>query len=182
MAVSAPQTEHLAGFFSRSGEMERLACSRISAGTIGSAFVGVFRRMNYRRFHYRRNRRLLQPYAACGTCTITATSSDERHRGQRWPGATRTYLPLTWMSAGTVWVQIGQWTCPLVWFSRIAFMTFSPHFIRRTFGSNGCAKFVKNLKFTFDTTAGCPAARCYADSYEPAARPQDPVDQHSRIS
>src|ERR1035437_2504284 len=34
--ASAPQTEHFAAFVSRSGEMERLACSNNSLGTTGS--------------------------------------------------------------------------------------------------------------------------------------------------
>jgi hypothetical protein len=29
------------------------------------------------------------------------------------------------MSAGTVWVQIGQWTCPLMLFATSAFMAFA---------------------------------------------------------
>ena len=45
MVVSAPQTEHLTAFVNRSGEMARLACSSISAGTTGSDFSCAFRLM-----------------------------------------------------------------------------------------------------------------------------------------
>src|ERR1022692_2014602 len=41
--VSAPQTEQIAGFFRRSGENARFACSRISGGTTISGFPSVFR-------------------------------------------------------------------------------------------------------------------------------------------
>jgi hypothetical protein len=63
-------------------------------------------------------------YAASGICMTTATSSDDKQRGHRWPATTRGYRPRRSMSAGTVWVQIGQWACPLVWFSMSAFMAF----------------------------------------------------------
>lgn len=41
--VSAPHTEHLQAFFKRSGEMDCLACSSISAGMTGSGFGCNFR-------------------------------------------------------------------------------------------------------------------------------------------
>ena len=47
LAVSPPHTEHFAGFFNRTGEMERFACSRISGGTTGSAFGCNFRLMTF---------------------------------------------------------------------------------------------------------------------------------------
>ena len=45
MVVSAPQTEHLTALVRRSGEIARLACSRISAGTSVSGFGCAFRFM-----------------------------------------------------------------------------------------------------------------------------------------
>jgi hypothetical protein len=53
-------------------------------------------------------------YAASGICTTTATSSEDMQRGHRWPATTRGNLPRKSISAGTVWVQIGQWACPFV--------------------------------------------------------------------
>src|ERR1700683_3660672 len=41
--VSAPQTEHLPGFFSRSVTIDSLACSRISGAITGSDLGGNFR-------------------------------------------------------------------------------------------------------------------------------------------
>src|ERR1044071_8617543 len=76
----------------------------------------------------------------------TATSSEEEHRGQRCPGSTLGNFRFRSISAGTVWVQIGQCTCPFVWFSTSAFMASVPHFIRRDSVSKGCANFVKILK------------------------------------
>jgi hypothetical protein len=76
----------------------------------------------------------------------TATSSEDEHRGHRCPGSTFGYFRLRSISAGTVWVQIGQWTIPFVWLSMNAFMATLPHFIRRDFPSTGCTKFVKILK------------------------------------
>jgi len=119
MEVSAPHTAQWDVLFRRSGETERLACSKISAGTTWSAFGCGFRFICYGLFyHYRRNRLVKQPpavryvpdYAASGICTTTATSREEPHRGHICPGAVRTTLPFTSMSAGTVWVHIGQWT------------------------------------------------------------------------
>jgi len=52
--------------------------------------------------------------AACGYWITTATSKDDLQRGHFWPGVTRTNFPFSSMSAGTLWVQIGQWACPLV--------------------------------------------------------------------
>jgi len=43
--VSAPQTEQLHAFFRRSGDMDCLACSSISAGTTGSDLGSVLRFM-----------------------------------------------------------------------------------------------------------------------------------------
>ena len=76
----------------------------------------------------------------------TATSREDEHRGQRCPGSTRGNFRFRSISAGTVWVQIGQCTCPFVWFSTSAFIGFVPHFIRRSFPSKGCTNFVKILK------------------------------------
>src|SRR5580700_6992407 len=41
--VSAPQTEHLPGFLSRSVTIDSLACSRISGAITGSDLDGIFR-------------------------------------------------------------------------------------------------------------------------------------------
>ena len=40
--VSAPQTEHLTGFFSRSADSDCLACARISGAIAGSDLGGIF--------------------------------------------------------------------------------------------------------------------------------------------
>lgn len=45
--LSAPHTEHFSTFFNRSVEIERFACSRISAATTGSGFGSGFRRIAY---------------------------------------------------------------------------------------------------------------------------------------
>lgn len=65
-------------------------------------------------------------YAASASCTTMATSSEAAHRGQRCPGTTRACFPTAWMTAGTVWVQIGQCAIPLTPFSLIGFMAFYP--------------------------------------------------------
>jgi hypothetical protein len=62
MAVSAPQTEHLAAFFRRSVEIDCFACSRISAAMIGSVFGCAFRFICFPvLFHYARNPAPEQP-------------------------------------------------------------------------------------------------------------------------
>jgi hypothetical protein len=101
----------------------------------------------------------------------TATSSEDEHRGHRCPGSTFGYFRLRSISAGTVWVQIGQWTIPFVWLSMNAFMATLPHFIRRDFPSTGCTKFVKILK---TVVRPVPAGRCYADhmTQQPAPKIQ----------
>src|SRR5579871_3333588 len=58
-ATSAPQTAHLATLLALSGEMERLACSRISGATIGSTalieglrLINVFLTIAKKQVHY----------------------------------------------------------------------------------------------------------------------------------
>ena len=63
--------------------------------------------------------------AASGICITTATSREDEQRGHRCPGVTRGNFPFKSMLAGTVWVQMGQWACPLIWFSMSAFMALS---------------------------------------------------------
>jgi hypothetical protein len=60
--LSPPHTEHLIVFFNLSVEIERLACSRISAAITGPGFGSGFRRMKFpSQFQYRRNRFVTQP-------------------------------------------------------------------------------------------------------------------------
>src|ERR1022692_4881160 len=55
-----------------------------------------------------------------------ATSNDAAHRGQRCPGDTLALLPKISMTAGTVWVQIGQCAIPRTPFSTTGFIAFFP--------------------------------------------------------
>jgi hypothetical protein len=122
LEVSAPHTEHGAAFLSsRSGETDRFACSNRSAGTTASGLICGLRfiSMYSARFHYRRTASISQvaegkfhTYAASGICTTAATSREDPHRGHFCPAATRAYLPRRSISAGTVWVQMGQCASP----------------------------------------------------------------------
>jgi hypothetical protein len=56
-----------------------------------------------------------------------ATSNDAAQRGQRCPGDTLARLPKISITAGTVWVQIGQCAIPRTPFSTIGFIAFFPH-------------------------------------------------------
>jgi|ERR1700683_4479493 hypothetical protein len=58
--VSAPQTEHLPGFFSRSVTIDSLACSRISGAITGSDLSGIFRFIAVPRLKYNITRQLLR--------------------------------------------------------------------------------------------------------------------------
>lgn len=132
ITVSAPHTEHFATFLRWSAVIDRFACSRISAGITGSALGCTFRLIlvpslvSLWQKPSPRTRRVqakyVPAYAASGICTTTATSSEAPQRAHRWPGATRANLPFKSISAGTVWVQIGQWTSPIMWFSTGAFI------------------------------------------------------------
>jgi hypothetical protein len=68
-----------------------------------------------------------------------ATSSEAAHRGHRCPGDTFARFPKISMTAGTVWVQIGQWAIPLTPFSTTGFIVFFPHKIGRKNQPRGCA-------------------------------------------
>jgi hypothetical protein len=115
IAVSAPQTEHLTALVRRSGEMARFACSRISAGTTGSDLGCAFRLIPlqvlfslWQMSHPETSWLQSCFYAASGICTTAATSRAAPHRGHFWPLITRGYFPRKSISAGTVWVQMGQ--------------------------------------------------------------------------
>jgi hypothetical protein len=55
-----------------------------------------------------------------------ATSNEAPHRGQRCPGETLVCLPNMSITAGTVWVQIGQCAIPRTPFSTTGFIAFFP--------------------------------------------------------
>jgi hypothetical protein len=75
-----------------------------------------------------------------------ATSNGAAHRGQRCPGDTLARLPKISITAGTVWVQIGQCAIPRTSFSTTGFIAFSPsHHIGRKNRGRGC----KNLQDFF---------------------------------
>ena len=128
--VSPPQTVQRAGFFSRSGEMASFACSSISAGTTVSVFGCALRLMAIpdplslsQKQRVGTTHHWSTPYyAASGICTTVAGSSEAEQRGHFCPRATLANFPLRSISAGTVWVQMGQWTCPWTRFSTSAFI------------------------------------------------------------
>jgi hypothetical protein len=68
-----------------------------------------------------------------------ATSNGAAHRGQRCPGDTRARFPKISITAGTVWVQIGQCANPLTPFSTIGFIAFTSHHIGRKNRRRGSA-------------------------------------------
>src|ERR1017187_1733752 len=110
-----------------------------------------------------------------------ATSSDAAHRGQRCPGDTLALLPKISMTAGTVWVQIGQCAIPRTPFSTTGFIAFFP---LTTSDAKTRAEVVAIYKLFF--RAQPPATNHQPPFvapwlYEPAATAQDPDEQHAGI-
>jgi hypothetical protein len=135
-----------------------LACSKISGGTTGSVlgcglrliFVSVTQLDAPRLRRVTNNR-----YAASGSMyTTLAASKVAAHRGHFWPVATLACFPLIFTSAGTVCVQIGQWTCALT-FPVALFIVFRPHFIRTQDLEHGLCQ---SLKYFQSPTAGACTA------------------------
>jgi hypothetical protein len=110
--VSAPHTVHFRVFFNWSFDKERLAFSRISAGTTGSDLACVFRLIlctpSIPETDSEHNPVKALIYAASRNCTTSPASSADAHRGHFCPGTTSGFLPAKPASASTVWVQIGQ--------------------------------------------------------------------------
>src|SRR5580700_9594726 len=106
-----------------------------------------------------------------------ATSKEAAHRGQRCPGDTRARLPKISMTAGTVWVQIGQCANPLTPFSTTGFIVIPPS---HQIGRKNCGRGFGNLQNFSNHLVGqaLPPAnsRCIMSPwlYESAATTQDP--------
>jgi hypothetical protein len=132
-----------------------------------------------------------------------ATSNEAPHRGHRCPIDTLARLPKTSITAGTVWVQIGQCAMPLTPFSTTRFIAtgFIAFFPPTTSDARTRAEVVAIYNFFQSMLHTCGAvgqastpaaglqtrpernARRFFMSpwlYEPAAAtPQDPDEQHA---
>jgi len=107
-----------------------------------------------------------------------ATSNEAAHRGQRCPGDILARFPTISMTAGTVWVQIGQCAIPRTPFSTISFIAFFP---LTTSDAKTRAEVVVILRIFSKHNHQSPATDCQLCQHDLMSQPQPPKVQMSNL-